>query len=161
VLAPAPNTSLGVGAFAVQIVAHPLAGDGPTPHVGSSTMPRPASRTFAFKPEHIQAMRNAFDAVCTKLELSVGTGDQVTELVALRIIELARAGERDANRLIARTLAEFGVGSAANRNWLDQRGLGSTPMCCGRAMGPRNKANGSRLAQRRIPLPRPALPPVF
>jgi hypothetical protein len=56
-------------------------------------------------------MRNAFDAVCNKLELSVGTGDQVTELVALRIIELARAGERDANRLIARTLAEFGVGN--------------------------------------------------
>jgi hypothetical protein len=56
-------------------------------------------------------MRNAFDAVCSKLELSVGTGDQVTELVALRIIELARAGEQDANRLAARTLAEFGVGN--------------------------------------------------
>ena len=56
-------------------------------------------------------MRNAFDTVCTKLELSVGTGDQVTELIAWRIIELARAGEQDANRLAARTLAEFGVGN--------------------------------------------------
>ena len=74
-------------------------------------MSRPASRSFAFKPEHIEAKQWAFDAVCAKLELSTGTGDQVTELVALRIIELARAGERDANRLTARALAEFGVGN--------------------------------------------------
>jgi hypothetical protein len=70
-----------------------------------------ASSTFTFKPEHIRAMRNAFDAVCSKLELSVGMGDQVTELVALKIIELARAGEQDANRPAARVLAEFGGGN--------------------------------------------------
>ena len=74
-------------------------------------MPRPASRTFAFEPEHIEAMRQAFDVACARLELSIGTGDHKTELVARRIIELARAGERDANRLIARILAEFGVGN--------------------------------------------------
>ena len=56
-------------------------------------------------------MQWAFDAVCAKLELSTGTGDQITELVARRIIELARAGEREANRLAARTMAEFGVGN--------------------------------------------------
>jgi hypothetical protein len=72
-------------------------------------MPRPAPQTIAFKPEHIQAMQRAFGAVCAKLELSTGTGDQVTELVARRIIELARAGERDANKLTVRTLAEFGI----------------------------------------------------
>jgi hypothetical protein len=72
-------------------------------------MPRPASRTFAFEPEHIQAMHKAFDAVCAKLELSTGTGVQVAELVASRIIELAAAGERNADRLTARVLAEFGV----------------------------------------------------
>jgi hypothetical protein len=33
----------------------------------------------------------------------------MTELVALRIIELAVAGERNADRLAARVLAEFGV----------------------------------------------------
>ena len=73
-------------------------------------MPRPASRTFA-EPEHIEAMRKAFDVACARLELSIGTEDHKTELVARRIIELARAGERDANRLIARILAEFGVGN--------------------------------------------------
>ena len=54
---------------------------------------------------------HAQDAVCAKLELSTAAVDQVTELVALRIMELARAGERDTNRLTARTLAEFGVGN--------------------------------------------------
>ena len=79
--------------------------------VDSSTMPRPASRTFAFEPEHIEAMHKAFDAACAKLELSTGTGDQITEAVALRIIELAEAGERNASRLTVRALAEFGVGN--------------------------------------------------
>jgi hypothetical protein len=54
-------------------------------------------------------MYKAFDAACARLELSTGTGDQITEAVALRIIELAIAGEREANRLAARVLAEFGV----------------------------------------------------
>jgi hypothetical protein len=86
-----------------------MAGGGHSRPFGSSTMPRPASRTVAFEPEHIQAMQGAFDTVCARLKLSTGTGDRVTELVARRIIELGRAGERDANRLAARTLAEFGV----------------------------------------------------
>jgi hypothetical protein len=73
------------------------------------TMPRPARHSFAFEPEHIEAMRKAFDAVCAKLELSTGTGDHKTELVARRIIELAIAGERDADSLTAHTLAEFGA----------------------------------------------------
>jgi hypothetical protein len=68
-----------------------------------------SSRTFAFEPEHIQAMHTAFDVACAKLQLSTGTGDRVTELVAVRIIELAMAGERDAGRLTARVLAEFGI----------------------------------------------------
>jgi hypothetical protein len=72
-------------------------------------MPRPASRTFAFEPEHIQAMHKAFEAVCARLRLSVGSGDRVPELVGRKIIELARAGEHDAERLTARVLAEFGI----------------------------------------------------
>jgi hypothetical protein len=86
-----------------------MAGGGSTTHAGSSTMPRPASRNFAFEPEQIRVMHRAFETVCAKLELSTGTGVQVTELVARKIIELARAGERNADRLTARVLAEFGI----------------------------------------------------
>ena len=68
-----------------------------------------SSRTFAFEPEHIQAMHRAFGAVCAKLQLSTDTGVKVTELVAAKIIELAVAGERNADRLTARVLAEFGI----------------------------------------------------
>jgi hypothetical protein len=60
-------------------------------------MPRPASRNFGFEPEQIRAMHRAFEAVCAELQLSIGLGDRVTELVGQRIIELAMAGERDAN----------------------------------------------------------------
>jgi hypothetical protein len=72
-------------------------------------MPSPSSRTFAFKPEHYQAMQRAFSAVGARLQLTASMGDVMTELVALRIIELAVAGERNADRLAARVLAEFGV----------------------------------------------------
>jgi hypothetical protein len=74
-------------------------------------MPRPTRHTVVFEPEHLEAMRKAFDTARARLELSTGADDQKTELVARRIIELAGAGEQDANRLAARTLAEFGVGN--------------------------------------------------
>jgi hypothetical protein len=90
-------------------VTYVMTGDGSNTHAGGSTMPRPASRTFAFEPEHIQAMHRAFEVVCARLQLSVGSGNCVTELVARKIIELARAGEHDADRLTARVLAEFGI----------------------------------------------------
>jgi hypothetical protein len=54
-------------------------------------------------------MHRAFEAVCAELELSIGFGDRVTALVGEKIIELAVAGERDADRLTARVLAEFGI----------------------------------------------------
>ena len=54
-------------------------------------------------------MHRAFEAVCSRLQLSVASDDKVTELVGEKIIELAVAGEHDADRLTARTLAEFGV----------------------------------------------------
>jgi hypothetical protein len=72
-------------------------------------IPRPASHTFAFEPEHIQAMDEAFDAVCVKLKLSMGSEDLMTELVGEKVIELAVTGEMDADRLTARVLAEFGI----------------------------------------------------
>jgi hypothetical protein len=73
-------------------------------------MPRP-SHNFAFEPEHIQAMHSAFEAVCGTLHLSMASNDKVTELVGEKIIELATAGERNADRLTARVLAEFGIGN--------------------------------------------------
>jgi hypothetical protein len=38
-----------------------------------------------------------------------GSEDRMTELVGEKIIELARAGERNPDRLTARVLAEFGI----------------------------------------------------
>ena len=67
------------------------------------------SHVRAYKPRHIRAMGMAFDAACGLLDLSGETGDWMSDLVATKIIELAAAGERDAVRLTARVLAEFGV----------------------------------------------------
>jgi hypothetical protein len=49
--------------------------------VGGSAMIKPASRTFAFEPEHVQAMHRAFETVCVTLQLSLASDDKVTELV--------------------------------------------------------------------------------
>ena len=51
-------------------------------------------------------MHRAFEAVCVTLQLSMSS-----ELVGEKIIELARAGERNPDRLTARVLAEFGIGN--------------------------------------------------
>jgi hypothetical protein len=50
-------------------------------------------------------MLTVFDAVCAKLHLR--KGNKMTDLVALKIVDLAKAGERDAHRLLALVLQEF------------------------------------------------------
>ena len=82
-------------------------GGGPT--VGGSFMIKPASRNFALELEHLQAMQQAFDAVCATLQLSASSEDKATALIGEKVIALAMTGERDADRLTARVLAEFGV----------------------------------------------------
>jgi hypothetical protein len=54
-------------------------------------------------------MHKAFDAVCVKLQLSIASEDKLTELVGEKVIELARAGERNVDKLTALVLAEFGI----------------------------------------------------
>jgi hypothetical protein len=53
----------------------------------------------SFDPEHVQVMLSAFDGACAKLHLR--KSDQMTEPVALKIVDLAMAGEGDPDRLIA------------------------------------------------------------
>jgi hypothetical protein len=49
------------------------------------------SRDLAFDPEHIQVMLTAFDAACAKLRLR--RGDKMTDRVALKTVDLARAAD--------------------------------------------------------------------
>ena len=57
-----------------------------------------------FEPQDIATMSKALDEVCKALKLD---GDATAkEVVATRIIELARRGERNAIRLRERVLAE-------------------------------------------------------
>ena len=59
----------------------------------------------AFEPEGIKALSTAFDEVCKALQL--GAGDSRNrEVIAVRIIELARNGIIDPNALRNRVIAE-------------------------------------------------------
>jgi hypothetical protein len=51
-----------------------------------------------FQPQQIEAMTTAFEAVCRTLQL-VDCDDPLTEIVARRVIDVARTGERDPDRL--------------------------------------------------------------
>jgi hypothetical protein len=62
-----------------------------------------------FQPDDVRAMSVAFDEVCETLKLN---GDrQARETVATRVVELARRGERNADRLRDRVLREANGGS--------------------------------------------------
>ena len=68
------------------------------------------------RPEHIEAMRLAFQKVCEALELDCKPGDPMTELVVTKIIEHAKAGEIDPGRLCRQALLELAPpGSAGQR----------------------------------------------
>ena len=61
----------------------------------------------AFDPDALRAMSTALEEVCRKLQVN---GDRrVREAMAIRIIELARRGERDPERLSDRLLREAGA----------------------------------------------------
>ena len=58
-------------------------------------------------PEHIESMRAAFCRVCDVLNLDCNTDDPMTELVVTKIVELAKAGDLDPERLCIGVLAEI------------------------------------------------------
>ena len=60
----------------------------------------------AFEPEIIREMSLALETVCDTLNLRL-TDDPNARLVALKIVELAQRGVRDAPTLSAMTLKEF------------------------------------------------------
>ena len=64
---------------------------------------------LAFDPQDIEAMSLALDEVCKALNISANT--TARELVALRILELARHGERNPAALQDRVLTESTSGS--------------------------------------------------
>ena len=55
----------------------------------------------------MEAMRTAFYRVCEVLQLSCE--DPMTEIVVTKIVELAKAGERDPDILCFTVLAELGT----------------------------------------------------
>ena len=60
----------------------------------------------AFDPAAVAALRDAYEHACAALQLS-DRADPLTEVVAKRIIEHARRGERDPNRLREVVLIEL------------------------------------------------------
>ena len=69
----------------------------------------PFLKGAAFEPEEIQSMSLALEDVCKALKID-GDGS-AREIIAVRIIELARQGERSATGLRDRILAEANSGA--------------------------------------------------
>jgi hypothetical protein len=57
--------------------------------------------------KHIQAMQGAFRRICDVLQLDCGRDDSMTEIVVIKIVELAKAGEHDPVQVSERVLAEL------------------------------------------------------
>jgi hypothetical protein len=77
-------------------------------HAIGATMP---FSKYNIDPEHIEAMRAAFDRVCDILQLDCRPDDPMTEVVVTRIVERAKAGELDLS----------GCASRYRSNWSQRR----------------------------------------
>jgi hypothetical protein len=69
---------------------------------------RPRSAPF-FRRDQIDEMHKAFEQVCIRLRLKGPKAMPVAELVAIRIVELALAGEFDPDKLTEAVVAELDV----------------------------------------------------
>jgi hypothetical protein len=74
-------------------------------HAMGATMP--FSRYKIADPDLMEAMRDAFHRVCDILQLSCDREDPLTEIVVTKIVELAKAGERDPEILCIDVLAQL------------------------------------------------------
>jgi hypothetical protein len=63
-----------------------------------------------FHPEQIEAMHTAYERACAVMGLGT-KASIVTERVAVRIVDFAKAGEFDANKLTDLVLADFNLAS--------------------------------------------------
>jgi hypothetical protein len=70
----------------------------------------PFFRGAAFDYDLTQAMGEAFERACHSLH-DLGQPDLVRDIIARRIIEVARRGERDPDELCARALQALGFGN--------------------------------------------------
>ena len=68
----------------------------------------------AFDHNATRAMGKAFDRACYSLH-DIGQPDLVREIIAKRIVEVARDGERDPDELCVRALKALGFSSFSNR----------------------------------------------
>jgi hypothetical protein len=73
-----------------------------------ATMPF-SKYTADFNADLVEAMRAAFYRVCNILQLSGDRDDPLTEIVVTKIVELAKAGERDPEILCIDVLAQLGT----------------------------------------------------
>jgi hypothetical protein len=60
----------------------------------------------AFEPEHIEAMGQAFEAVCLKLYLAE-RDDPLRHVIAQKVIHWAKRGERNPERLYQLVLSDM------------------------------------------------------
>jgi hypothetical protein len=68
------------------------------------------------EPEHMEAMRAAFNKVCDALSLKCDVGDPMTEVIVTKIVARAKTGEHDANRLaelVLNDLVDDGLAAAS------------------------------------------------
>jgi hypothetical protein len=64
----------------------------------------------AFDPDKVQIMVKAYECACRELELSGSRTDQLTELVAQKIVEIAQAEvDADPEIICQRSLHELGI----------------------------------------------------
>jgi hypothetical protein len=71
----------------------------------------PFSKLKLLDPEQMEALHEAFRRVCDILQIDCGKEDKLTEFVVLKIVELAKAGERDPEILCIDVLAQLGTSS--------------------------------------------------
>jgi len=62
---------------------------------------------YVVDPAHIEAMRSAFHKACDVLQLRYDVDDPVTALIVMKIVEHAKAGELDPDRLCSRVLRDI------------------------------------------------------
>jgi hypothetical protein len=61
---------------------------------------------YTIDPQQIETLRSAFKKVCLELGLNCEAGDPMTEIIVEKIMDIAKTGETDPDRICSLVLAD-------------------------------------------------------
>jgi hypothetical protein len=123
---PNPDCKIRLAGHPLDVPTRPPLGRRTTVVRGTKMPVTPYLKGQAFESDTVQAMGMALEKICARLKSSCNAADQVTQILASKIIELAQCRGSDPETLCRRILQDYVTGDQSVACGLLRHSVGRT-----------------------------------